>query len=48
MKYLVEYTYTVEVEAENAHEAWEKADKEVSGMTMANDAYVYIDGDLMN
>ena len=42
MTYRVEYTLTVEVEAEDAIEAKEKAD-EIANL---DDAYVYIDGNL--
>ena len=47
MKYYVEYTYTVEVEAEDACDAWEKADEQIKDMKLT-EAYVYIDGNLVS
>ena len=42
MRYRVEYSLTVEVEAEDAVEAWEKADE----IAKLEDATVYIDGNM--
>lgn len=43
-KYLVEFTLTVEVDAVDSVEAVEKAKEQAE----INDAYVYIDGNMMN
>ena len=44
MTYRVEYSLTVEVEAEDAIEAWEKANEIAS----LDDATVYIDGNMVS
>lgn len=44
MKYTVEFSLTIEVEAEDACEAWEKAEEQAK----IEDAYVYIDGNLVS
>lgn len=43
-RYLVEFTLTVEVDAEDSVEAVEKAKEQAE----INDAYIYIDGNMMN
>lgn len=43
-KYLVEFTLTVEVDAVDSVEAVEKAKEHAE----INDAYIYIDGNMMN
>lgn len=44
MKYTVEFTCTIEVEAEDSIEAYEKAMQKVS----VDDLYAYVDGNLIN
>lgn len=43
-RYLVEFMLTVEVDAEDSVEAVEKAKEQAE----INDAYIYIDGNMMN
>lgn len=43
-KFLVEFVLTVEVDAEDSVEAVEKA----KGQARLNDAYIYVDGNMMN
>ena len=44
MKYTVEFTCTIEVEAEDSIEAYEKAMQELD----KEDLYAYVDGNLIN
>lgn len=47
MKYKVEFTTTIEVDAENSLDAYDKA-YDIAEKMDIDDFYIYVDGDLYN